>query len=127
MRGIRGDIAFHFEIGVVAFIAAAFVLGFFMSLGKAAVFKHIANHYPNNVGAVGGMVGMVGGLGGFFLPIAFGLLNDLTGLWSSCFMLLFALVIGLLIWTSVAVRNTERRDGAPPATVPASAFTYAAE
>ena len=33
---------------------------------------------------------MIGGLGGFVLPIAFGALNDLTGLWSSCFMLLFA-------------------------------------
>ena len=55
-------------------------------LGKAAVFKHIATYYPSNVGAVGGLVGMIGGLGGFFLPIAFGLLNDLTGLWTSCFV-----------------------------------------
>ncbi len=61
-----------------------------MSLGKAAVYKHIPTYYPNNVGAVGGLVGMIGGLGGFVLPIAFGVLNDLTGLWSSCFMLLFA-------------------------------------
>ena len=68
MRGIKGEIAFHFEIGLVAFIVVAFVLGFFMSLGKAAVFKHIATYYPENVGAVGGLVGMIGGLGGFFLP-----------------------------------------------------------
>ena len=60
-----------------------------MSLGKAAVYKHIPAYYPDNVGAVGGLVGMIGGLGGFVLPIAFGALNDLTGLWSSCFMLLF--------------------------------------
>ena len=72
-----------------AFIVVAFVLGFFMSLGKAAVYKHIPAYYPDNVGAVGGLVGMIGGLGGFVLPIAFGALNDLTGLWSSCFMLLF--------------------------------------
>jgi NNP family nitrate/nitrite transporter-like MFS transporter len=32
---------------------------------------------------------MIGGLGGFVLPIAFGVLNDLTGIWTSCFMLLF--------------------------------------
>ena len=49
---------------------------------------------PNNVGAVGGLVGMIGGLGGFVLPIAFGALIDLTGLWTSCFMLLFLLVVG---------------------------------
>ena len=46
MRGIKGDIAIHLEIGVGAFIVATFVLGFFMSLGKAAVFKHIATYYP---------------------------------------------------------------------------------
>lgn len=108
MRGIKGDIASHFEIGVMAFIVAAFVLGFFMSLGKAAVFKHIASYYPNNVGAVGGLVGMIGGLGGFILPIAFGALNDLTGLWSSCFMLLFAVVVVALVWMDVSVRRTKQ-------------------
>ena len=69
-----------------------FVLGFFMSLGKAAVYKHIPVYYPENVGAVGGLVGMIGGLGGFILPLLFGVLNDLTGLWSSCFMALFVIV-----------------------------------
>ncbi len=95
------------------FIVAAFVLGFFMSLGKAAVFKHIATYYPNNVGAVGGLVGMIGGLGGFVLPIAFGALNDLTGLWSSCFMLLFVIVVTALVWMDVSVRRMQRGDRAP--------------
>ena len=57
------------------FIVTVFVLGFFMSLGKAAVFKHIPVYYPDHVGAVGGLVGMIGGLGGFVLPIAFGALQ----------------------------------------------------
>ena len=113
MRGIKGDIALHFEIGVAAFIVAAFVLGFFMSLGKAAVFKHIASHYPDKVGAVGGLVGMIGGLGGFILPIAFGALNELTGLWSSCFMLLFAIATGALVWMDISVRRMEQRLHAP--------------
>ena len=108
VRGIRGPIRFHFEIGPVAFIAVAAVLGFFMSLGKAAVYKHIPAYYPDNVGAVGGMVGMVGGLGGFVLPIAFGALNDLTGIWSSCFMLLFAVVAACSIWMHLAIRGMQR-------------------
>ena len=108
MRGINGDISSHLEIGVGAFIVVAFVLGFFMSLGKAAVFKHIASYYPNSVGAVGGLVGMIGGLGGFVLPIAFGALNDLTGLWSSCFMLLFVIVAGSLLWMDVSIRRMGR-------------------
>ena len=61
----------------VIFIVVIFVLGFFMSLGKAAVYKHIPAYYPESVGAVGGIVGMMGGLGGFILPIAFGLLKDM--------------------------------------------------
>ena len=96
----------------VAFIVIIFVLGFFMSLGKAAVYKHIPTYYPDNVGAVGGLVGMIGGLGGFVLPIAFGALNDLTGLWTSCFMLLFAIGVGSLIWMHVAIRRMERRPRA---------------
>lgn len=127
MRGINGDIAFHFELGVAAFIVAIFVLGFFMSLGKAAVFKHIATYYPTNVGAVGGLVGMIGGLGGFILPIAFGLLNDITGLWSSCFMLLFAIVVGSLVWMDVSIRRMERGNRAPSAELSRQAITYAAE
>ncbi|MCB1379586.1 MAG: MFS transporter, partial [Alphaproteobacteria bacterium] len=108
VRGIEGPIAFHFEIGVVSFTVLIFILGFFMSLGKAAVYKHIPVYYPNNVGAVGGLVGMIGGLGGFVLPIAFGLLNDFTGVWTSCFMLLFLLVGIALIWMHVAIRRMER-------------------
>lgn len=125
MRGIKGDIASHFEIGVWAFIVAAFVLGFFMSLGKAAVYKHVASYYPGNVGAVGGLVGMIGGLGGFFLPIAFGALNDLTGLWSSCFMLLFAIAAGLLLWMDVTVRRMNRPTSAPRKSTPNEAIVAA--
>lgn len=125
MRGIKGDISSHFEIGVGAFIAAAFVLGFFMSLGKAAVFKHIASYYPNSVGAVGGLVGMIGGLGGFVLPIAFGALNDLTGLWSSCFMLLFVISSGLLLWMDVVVRRMNRTESTAAKGLPAQAFVAA--
>jgi len=107
VHGIKGPIAFHMTVGPVAFVAVAFVLGFCMSLGKAAVYKHIPVYYPNNVGAVGGLVGMIGGLGGFVLPIVFGALNDLTGIWSNCFMLLFALAGVCLAWMHLAIRRME--------------------
>src|SRR5436190_1213892 len=104
VQGIRAPMGFRLETGLLAFTVLVFVLGFFMSLGKAAVFKHIPVYYPGNVGAVGGLVGMIGGLGGFVLPIAFGALNDLTGVWTSCFMLLFVLVGTALVWMHVAIR-----------------------
>ncbi|MGP0093149.1 MAG: nitrate/nitrite transporter [Xanthobacteraceae bacterium] len=108
VRTLTGPRAFHLEMGIVPFTVTIFVLGFFMALGKAAVYKHIPVYYAKNVGAVGGLVGMIGGLGGFVLPISFGVLLDLTGLWTSCFMLLFALVTTALIWMHVAIRQMER-------------------
>jgi NNP family nitrate/nitrite transporter-like MFS transporter len=117
--------AFPITIGPAAFIVLIFILGFFMSLGKAAVYKHIPTYYPDSVGAVGGIVGMVGGLGGFILPIAFGLLKDLTGLWSSCFMLLFVVIAVSLAWMHFAIR-TKHRLSAATALVSAPAFDLAA-
>ena len=108
IHGIDGPIAFSTEMSLIPFVCTVFVLGFFMSLGKAAVYKHVPVYYPEHVGAVGGLVGMVGGLGGFVLPIAFGVMNDLTGIWTSCFMLLFAIVVTMTLWMHAAVRQMER-------------------
>lgn len=108
VSGVRGDIAFKLAVNLPLFIALTFVLGFFMSLGKAAVFKHIPVYYPNHVGAVGGVVGMIGGLGGFLLPLTFGMLNDVVGVWQSSFMLLFLVATAALAWMHYAIRRAER-------------------
>jgi MFS transporter, NNP family, nitrate/nitrite transporter len=109
VHGITGDIRFTLAIGFVPFTILTFVLGFFMSLGKAAVYKHIPVYYPGHVGAVGGIVGLIGGLGGFILPIAFGAMNDLIGVWTSCFMLLFVIVAVSLAWMHFSILYMERR------------------
>jgi NNP family nitrate/nitrite transporter-like MFS transporter len=109
VNGIDGPIRFSFGVSVPVFVILTVLLGFVMSLGKAAVYKHIPVYYPHHVGAVGGLVGMIGGLGGFVLPIAFGVMNDLIGVWTSCFMLMFAIVFVSLVWMHVAIRRMERR------------------
>lgn len=109
IHGTKGDIAFSTQMDLIPFVLVVFALGFFMSLGKAAVFKHIPVYYPDHVGSVGGMVGLVGGLGGFVLPIVFGAVNDLTGIWTSCFMVLFVVVAVALAWMHVAVRQMEQK------------------
>ena len=109
VSGIEGPIEFRFGIGVVPFAVLTIGLGFVMSLGKAAVYKHIPVYYPHHVGSVGGLVGMIGGLGGFVLPITFGIMNDLTGVWTSCFMLMFLIVLVSTIWMHLAIRRMERR------------------
>ena len=107
--GIEGPIMFNIGVSVGFFVALTVVLGFVMSLGKAAVYKHIPVYYPRHVGSVGGLVGMIGGLGGFVLPIAFGLLLDLTGVWTAPYMLLFGIVMISTIWMHVAIRRMEYR------------------
>jgi MFS transporter, NNP family, nitrate/nitrite transporter len=108
VEGIKGPIEFTFALGFLPFMMLTFALGFFMSLGKAAVFKHIPVYYPGRVGSVGGIVGLIGGLGGFVLPIAFGALNDLIGVWTSCFMLMFLVVAVSLAWMHAAIREMEK-------------------
>ena len=111
IHGLKGPITFSTSMGLAPFVVALFVLGLFMALGMAAVFKHIPVYYPDHVGAVGGLVGMVGGLGGFVLPIVFGAISDLTGIWTSCFAVLFALVAVALGWMHLAIRQMERKAG----------------
>ncbi len=109
VEGVGGPLEFTFGINVYVFLALTIVLGFVMSLGKAAVYKHIPVYYPNHVGAVGGLVGMIGGLGGFVLPISFGALLDATGVWTVPFMIMFVLVAVSTVWMHIAIRNMEKR------------------
>ena len=108
IQGKDGVIHFSTEMGRWPFVITLFALGFFMSLGKAAVYRHIPVYYPKHVGAVGGLVGMIGGLGGFALPLAFGALLDLTGIYTTCFVLLFVIVAISLAWMHLSVRAMER-------------------
>ena len=57
-------------LGVWPFTAVLFALGAGMGVGKAGVYKLIPDHFPRDVGAVGGLVGALGALGGVLLPLA---------------------------------------------------------
>jgi NNP family nitrate/nitrite transporter-like MFS transporter len=93
-----GPKSFHLGLNVYAFTVLLFILGIAMAFGKASVFKYIGDEYTTNIGAVSGAVGLAGGMGGFLLPIMFGFLQDLTGVRSSAFMLLYGVVWVSLIW-----------------------------
>jgi transposase-like protein len=80
------------------FAVLVIMLGSIWGIGKAAVYKHIPDYFPEEVGVVGGMVGVLGGLGGFFCPIIFGYLLKGTGLWTSCWMFMFFVSLVCLIW-----------------------------
>ena len=71
-----------YSLGVAPFTALLVLLGCAMGVGKAAVYKHIPEYFPKDVGAVGGLVGLFGALGGFFLPLLFAYSFKATGITS---------------------------------------------
>ena len=114
-HGIKGDVSIDIAIGVVMFTILVFFVGIAQGIGKASVYRSLADHYPKNMGSVGGMVGVIGGLGGFSMPIMFGIAADMLNVRSSAFMLMSAVLIGIMIWTWMASRGErEAIPGAPP-------------
>ena len=85
------------------FTALLFVVGCSMGIGKAAVFKHIPEYFPSDVGAVGGLVGTLGALGGFLLPPLFVSVRGWTGLPQSTFIVLFLLTFTATLWMHLAI------------------------
>ena len=107
VQTVNGPQSFHIGLNATLFTVLLFVMGIAFAFGKASVFKYISNDYPDNMGAISGIVGLAGGLGGFVLPIMFGALVDLTGVRSSCFMLMYGVVWISLIWMYLSeVRRT---------------------
>lgn len=106
VQTVRGPLAFHIGLPVWAFAGLLFVLGVSFACGMASTFKYIGDDFPANMGVVSGIVGMVGGLGGFLLPILFGGLLDITGIRSSCFMLLYGIVwVSLILLYITEIRR----------------------
>ena len=99
----KGITHIRFDANMWVYLILVILIGISWGIGQAAVYKHIPEYFPSEVGVVGGMVGMIGGLGGFFGPIIFSYLLTATGIWSSSwiFILLFSAIC--LIWMHYTV------------------------
>lgn len=93
----------HYSMTVGPFTLLVFLVGMAMGIGKAAVYKHIPEYFPQDVGAVGGLVGLLGALGGFFLPPLFAYTQAWTGLPQTTFALLFAITVVTALWMHLTV------------------------
>jgi NNP family nitrate/nitrite transporter-like MFS transporter len=90
-------------------LAAAF------GLGTGAVFKLVAQDFPDRVGAVTGLVGAAGGLGGFFPPLVMAAVNSITGSYLLGFLLLALTALGCLVLLETRGRGGRIRPRAVPA------------
>jgi len=106
----RGVTQIFFQANIWVFTALSLLLGAVMGIGKAAVYKHIPDYFPNDVGVVGGIVGVLGGLGGFICPVIFGYLLSATGLWTSCWMFFAVIVAVCLIWMHLVIRKMMKAE-----------------
>ena len=98
-----------YELNLGVFTALVVLVGVAMGIGKAAVYKHIPEYFPSDVGAVGGLVGTLGALGGFFLPPMFAYLQAWTGMPQSTFFLLFVLTLVAAGWMHLTVHRMLHR------------------
>lgn len=105
IKTVSGSASMELGLSPLMFTGLLFIVGIAMAVGKASVFKFIADDFSDNIGAVSGVVGLAGGLGGFVLPILFGALVDLTGVRTSAFMLLYGTVCVSLVWMHFSFKN----------------------
>lgn len=101
----EGKTHIYFQANIWVFAILAILIGCIWGIGKAAVYKHIPDYFPEQVGVVGGMVGVLGGLGGFACPIIFGYLLQGTGIWSSSWIVMFFLSVICLLWMNNVVQK----------------------
>ena len=104
----KGITQIKFNANMWVYLILVILIGISWGIGKAAVFKHIPEYFPNEVGVVGGMVGLIGGLGGFVGPIIFGYLLNSTGLWTSSWIFICIISIACLLWMHRTIINIIR-------------------
>ena len=110
IQGVEKQVNLTIEVNVWAFTFLIFTIGIAQGVGRASVYKVIYQHYPKQMGSVGGAVAMVGALGGAILPIMFGLAVDFVGVYTACFMLLYGVLAICMLLMYYANQQEQYED-----------------
>lgn len=107
----RGVTNIYFQANKWIFSGLILIIGIMMGIGSAAVYKHISDYYPENIGTVGGIVGVLGGLGGFFGPLIFSYLLKATGIWTTSWMFLAGIAAVCIVLQRLAIKAVTLQNG----------------
>lgn len=102
------------DYALLPFLVLTLLLGVGMGIGKASTYKLVSNHFPRQMGAVGGLVGLLGGLGGFFLPLMFSFLKTHYGVAQAAPAVLLPLTLLSALIFVPSMLSVKRREAGVP-------------
>jgi NNP family nitrate/nitrite transporter-like MFS transporter len=130
-RVARGVTQIYFQANIGVFTALVALLGVAIGIGAAVIDRKVPAYFPGEVSAVGGLVSAFGALGGFILPVVFGYLLLLSGLWTSAWSVIFLLAAACAAWMRRVIQRMNAQH-APTIqhqidhTIPVETFTVCA-
>lgn len=110
IHGLEKDVQLEIGINVWWFTLLIFIIGVAQGFGRASVYKVIHDYYPHHMGSAGGFVAAIGALGGCTLPILFGVAQDVLGIVTGCFMILYGVLALCMITMFFANQAAQYRQ-----------------
>jgi len=104
-NGLRSLLTMLGIIALTLFVIAMLALG----TGNGAVFQLVPQRFREEIGVMTGLVGMAGGVGGFYLASSLGFAKQLSGSFSSGFLIFAGLAVAALALISL-VKSGWRRN-----------------
>ena len=93
-------ISFLYSLTVVTILL--FIGMLFLGMGNGAVFQLVPQRFSKEIGFITGIVGAAGGVGGFLVPNILGSLKQITGTYSTGFLVFSAVGIAALLILGLA-------------------------
>lgn len=105
IHGVERDVELSIEVSIELFTLLLLVIGIAQGFGRASVYKALHDNFPGHMGSVGGTVATIGAFGGFTLPVMFGMAQDLVGIHSAAFMLLYGVLALCMVVMYLAIQR----------------------
>lgn len=114
IHGINREIPFNLSLGLPLFSTLMIALGLFLALGQATLSSQVSQLYPQfyrrKVNTAAAILTMAGAILAAPMLLAFAAISDITGIWQTSFMLLFALALLTLLRMHLAIHSAERKE-----------------